>query len=155
NGTKAEAQACKEEIGGFLSSIGLTMSEEKTKLTHITEGFKFLGYQIERSIGTRGTMVPKVLIPQSAIKRYLHKVREITAPNTHEESVRAKISALNSLTRGWCQYYSSTSSPSQVFNKLNHELFWELAHWLGRKYKLNMPAVMIRFRKVNTLGTKT
>ena len=154
NGTKAEAQSIKEEIGGFLNNIGLTLSEDKTKITHITEGFQFLGCWIERSIGTRGVMVPKVLIPKSAIKRYLFKVREITAPNTHRESVAAKISALNRLTRGWCQYYSITSSTSQVFNKLNHELFWEMAHWLGRKYVLEMPAVMRKFRRQNTLGTK-
>ena len=44
NGTKKDAQETKEDLGGFLSSIGLTLSEEKTKLTHITEGFTFLGY---------------------------------------------------------------------------------------------------------------
>src|SRR5262249_24809446 len=44
NGTKAEAQAMKEELGGLLNSMGLKLSEEKTKLTHITEGFTFLGY---------------------------------------------------------------------------------------------------------------
>jgi RNA-directed DNA polymerase len=154
NGTKAEAQSTKKELGGFLSSIGLTLSEEKTKLTHITEGFQFLGFWIERSIGTRGEMVPKVLIPKSAIKRYLFKVREITAPSTYKDSVAAKILGLNRLTRGWCQYYSITSSASQVFNPLNHELFWEMAHWLGRKYALEMPAVMRKFRKKNTFGTK-
>ena len=38
----------KEELGGFLSTMGLTLSEEKTKVTHITEGFDFLGYRIIR-----------------------------------------------------------------------------------------------------------
>ena len=53
NGTKAEALAMKEELKEFLSTKGLTLSEEKTKITHITEGFKFLGYQIIREIGQR------------------------------------------------------------------------------------------------------
>ncbi len=155
NGTKAEAQAMKEELGRVLSTMGLTLSEEKTKLTHITEGFQFLGYRIERSIGTKGEMVLKVLIPRSAIKRFLHKVREITAPNTTSESANAKIIAVNRLTRGWCQYYSCTSSTSQIFNKLNHEVFWEMAHWLGKKYKLKIPAVMRKYRKANTLRYKS
>jgi len=51
NGTKAEAQAIKQELGEFLSTMGLTLSKEKTKVTHITEGFDFLGYRIIRSIG--------------------------------------------------------------------------------------------------------
>src|SRR5262249_21383499 len=70
NGTKAEAHAMKQELGEFLGTMGLTLSEEKTKVTHITEGFQFLGYRIERSIGGRGEMVPKVLIPKSAITRF-------------------------------------------------------------------------------------
>src|SRR5712692_5799528 len=64
----------KKEIGEFLSTMSLTLSEEKTKVTHITEGFDFLGYRIIRSIGTRGKMVPKVLIPEKAINRFRTKV---------------------------------------------------------------------------------
>src|SRR5215472_18670795 len=50
NGTKAEAHAIKQELGEFLSTMGLTLSEEKTKVTHITEGFDFLGYTVIWSI---------------------------------------------------------------------------------------------------------
>jgi hypothetical protein len=87
-------------------------------------------------------MVPKVLIPDSAIKKYRHKVRKALAPNTHEESVKAKILAINRLTNGWCQYYKSTSSPEAVFESLRYELFWGMAHWLGRKWEISMPQVM-------------
>jgi len=104
NGTKAETQAIKKEIGEFLSTMSLTLSEEKTKVTHITEGFDFLGYRIIRSIGTRGKMVPKVLIPEKAIDRFRHKVREMLAPSTTEEPIGIKIQRLNWLTRGWCEY---------------------------------------------------
>jgi RNA-directed DNA polymerase len=155
NGTKAEAHAMKEELRGLLSTMGLTLSEEKTKVTHITEGFKFLGYWIERSVGTTGKMVPKVYVPREAITAFRHTIRRMTAPNTEGESVNAKLTALNNFTRGWCQYYRCTSSPSKVFHKLHHEIFWEVAHWLGRKYKSPMPGIMRRFRKERTFGTKT
>ena len=145
NGTKAEAQAIKEELKESLSTKGLTLSEEKTKITHVSEGFTFLGYQIIREIGEMGKKVPKVCIPNSAIKRFRHKVREITSPSTNSDSVRAKIMALNYFTRGWCQYYTCTNSPSKVFHKLEYELFWGLAHWLGRKYKVDMPIILARF----------
>ena len=61
NGTKAEAHAIKEELGGFLNTMGLTLSEEKTNVTHVTEGFDFLGYRVIRSRGTKGKMVPRYL----------------------------------------------------------------------------------------------
>lgn len=153
NGTKAEAQAMKKELGELLSTMGLTLSEEKTRITHITEGFDFLGYRVIRSVGTKGKMVTKVLVPEKAIKRFREKVREMLAPNTAKESTSAKIRALNRLTRGWCEYYRCTSSPSWVFNKIGTELFWDLAHWLGRKYESNMPAIMQRFHKDNVFGT--
>jgi RNA-directed DNA polymerase len=156
NGTKAEAQAIKQELGELLSTMGLTLSEDKTKVTHTTEGFDFLGYRVIRSRGARGKMVPKVLVPQKAVDRYRRKVREMLARNTTEESVGVKIQKLNWLTRGWCEYYRSTNSPSKVFGKIKEELFWDFAHWLGRKYDSNMPAIMRRFRKENTfrIGTK-
>jgi RNA-directed DNA polymerase len=154
NGTKAEALAIKQEIGELLRTMGLTLSEEKTKVTHITEGFDFLGYRIIRSIGTSGKLVPKVLIPEKAIKRFRDKVREMLAPSTTKESIGYTIQRLNWLTRGWCEYYRCTSSPSWAFGKLRYELFWDFAHWLGRKYKIkHMSGIMPRFLKDNTLGT--
>src|SRR5207302_3049494 len=67
NGTKEQAYAMKEELSIVLQNMGLTLSAEKTQVTHITEGFTFLGYRITRGMGTR-KMGPKVAIPGSAIK---------------------------------------------------------------------------------------
>lgn len=153
NGSKAEALAMKEELKGVLSNMGLTLSEEKTKVTHITDGFDFLGYRIIRSIGTKGKMVPKVLIPAEAIKQFQYKVRGMLAPNTTKESLSARIIALNRLIRGWCEYYRSTSSPQWGFREVERKLFWDMAHWLGKKYKVNIPTVLQKYMKGNTFGT--
>jgi len=155
NGTKAEAQAMKEELTGLLSTMGLTLSEAKTKVTHITDGFDFLGYRVVRSIGTSGKMVPKVLIPAKAIKQFQYRVRGMLAPNTTQESISAKIIALNRLIRGWCEYYRSTSSPHWGFREVERKLFWDMSHWLGKKYKVKIPTVLQRYMKGNTFGTTT
>ncbi len=157
NGTKAQALAMKEELAGVLSQMGLKLSEEKTKVTHITEGFTFLGYWITRAIGETGKMVPKVLIPDSAMTRAIHEIRRILGPQTTNDAITAKIKALNSFTGGWCQYYRCTSSPVHEFRKLEYELFWKMAHWLGKKYKSSIPVVLRRFKKdeyfTNDTGT--
>jgi RNA-directed DNA polymerase len=44
HGTKADAEALKEEIAGVLTGMGLRLSPEKTLVTHIDEGLDFLGY---------------------------------------------------------------------------------------------------------------
>jgi RNA-directed DNA polymerase len=155
NGTKAEARQMKEEIGGLLRNMRLTLSEEKTQITHITEGFTFLGYEIIKRTGIHGKMVPKVLVPKKAIKKFQDKLKAILAPGTMQESLAAKIAAVNALTRGWCNYYRNTSRPSQDFNQLRPKVFWGMAHWIGKKYKVNMPEVMRRYRKGDTLTTKT
>ena len=69
--------------------MGLTLSEEKTKVTHITEGFDFLGYRVIRSIGTKGKMVPKVLVPEKAINRFRIKYAKylpLVPPRSQQES---------------------------------------------------------------------
>lgn len=156
NGTKAEAHAIKQEIGEFLRTMGLTLSEEKTKVTHITDGFDFLGYRVIRSIGTKGKRIPKVLIPARAIKHFQDNIRRILSPSTTNDSAKAKIIAVNRVIRGWCEYYRCTNSPSVIFRKVENEIFWGMAHWLGRKYKLkSMPEIMRRYRKGNTFLYKS
>ena len=155
NGTEAEARAMKEELKELLRTMGLTLSEEKTKITHITEGFRFLGYRITREIGGGGNMVPKVLIPEDTMKKFAHKMRRTFAPSTHHDSIRAKLSAANAVIRGWCNYYRATSSPRDPFRKLDNEVFWGMSHGLGRKFKLRMPNVMRKYRRENTIGYKT
>ena len=149
----------KGELKELLSTMGLTLSEAKTKVTHITEGFKFLGYLIIRAIGGKGKMVPKVLIPDSATTRYLHKMRRILSPRTTSEATVAKIHATNRLTRGWCQYYQITGNPSVMFSKVTYELLMEMKRWLGRKYELSGQAIWKRYGKMvdntKTFGTST
>jgi RNA-directed DNA polymerase len=69
SGTKEQALELKEELRFFLQdTLGLELSLEKTKVTHITDGFKFLGFWIDRSMSGKGKMVPKIKIPKEAIQ---------------------------------------------------------------------------------------
>jgi RNA-directed DNA polymerase len=153
-GTKGDAQALKQELGEFLEKeLRLTLSLEKTNVTHIKEGFTFLGFLIDKAVGGRGRCIPRIRIPLAAVRKLRGKYRAALSPSTHHESLRVKILGLNRIIRGWCHYYQTTSSPSYFFNRLDNEVFWAMAHWLGRKYRLPMPRVMRRFRKENTFGT--
>jgi RNA-directed DNA polymerase len=48
SGTKAHAEALREELAGVLSTMGLRLSPEKTLITHIDDGLDFLGWRIQR-----------------------------------------------------------------------------------------------------------
>jgi hypothetical protein len=123
---------------------------EKTKVTHLNDGFDFLGFTIRRSMGHNG-MKTKVLISKKGKEKHLNVIRVATSPNTHEDSVSLKIKALNRIIAGWCRYYQYTSKASLQFTRLEHKTLWFMAHWLGRKFQLSMPAVMHRFRKDGSL----
>ncbi len=47
-GTYAHAEALWVEVAGVLQPMGLRLSEEKTKIAHVDEGFDFLGFRIQR-----------------------------------------------------------------------------------------------------------
>lgn len=49
--TKETAEEIKELVSQFLNTRGLTLSEEKTKITHIDEGFDFLGWTFRKFKG--------------------------------------------------------------------------------------------------------
>jgi group II intron reverse transcriptase/maturase len=152
NGTRARAEEMREGVRTFLASnLHLTLSMEKTKVTHLNDGFDFLGFTIRRSMGHNG-MKTKVLISEKGMGKHLSKIREATSPNTHEDSVTLRIKALNRIISGWCRYYQYTSRAVQQFTRLENETFWGMAHWLGRKFKLEMPRVMARFRRESGLG---
>src|SRR5215510_2745259 len=70
-------------------------------------------------------------------------------------SVNAKILALNSVIRGWCQDYQYATVPIFMFKKLEYKGFWDMAHWLGKQFKLQMPEGMRRDRQENPCGTST
>ena len=152
NGTKEQALAMRAEVHDFLQTkLRLTLSLEKTKVTHIDDGFDFLGFTLKRSMGHHG-MATKVLISAKAVRKHRDTIQAATAPDTHQTSVRAKILALNLIIAGWCRYYQFTGKPSIQFRPLVQLAYWRMAHWLGRKFKLNMPAIMRRYRHGDTLG---
>jgi RNA-directed DNA polymerase len=154
DGTRAQAEALRQELYEFLKQeLKLELSLEKTKVTHISKGFVFLGFLIDRSIAGSGKWAPRIRIPANAVEKVRGKIRTALAPNTHKDSVRTKILGLNSIIGGWCRYYEMTNSPSYYFNRLRPEVYKLMAHWLGRKYQASIRSVIRKFGRNNTFGT--
>jgi group II intron reverse transcriptase/maturase len=154
NGTRKQAEELREELYAFLKKgLRLNLSKEKTKITHLNDGFNFLGFKVQRGLGHKG-MTTKVLIPGRAVKRLRDKIRVATDRTTHRDSASSKVLALNRIISGWCRYYQYASKANRTFNRIAHEAFWCLAHWLGRKHQLSIPEIMKRYRQGNTLVTK-
>ena len=96
-------------IKEFLSVRGLTLSEEKTKITHIDEGFDFLGFNVRKYDG-------KLLIKPSKekVKKFLEKIRETIESNkTCKQDTLIRF--LNPKITGWANYYKHCVS-SETFS---------------------------------------
>ena len=134
--------------------LQLKLAMDKTKITHLNEGFVFLGFKVQRSMGQHGRGI-KVLIPEAAVEKVLHKIAKATNKSTSQDSVTTKIIALNRSISGWCRYYPYPSTASSVFHQIEYKAFWLMAPWLGRKCKVTMPEVRRRYVKGTVIGTTT
>ena len=112
----------------FLTERGLQLSEEKTVITHIEDGFDFLGKNIRKYNG-------KLLIKPSktSVKSFLEKVRSIIKGNksTKQETLIRK---LNPVIRGWENNQRYVVS-SKVFSRVDYEIYKCLWQWAKRRHK--------------------
>ena len=100
NGPKSQVEEMHEELYRLLKTkLRLELCKEKTKITHVNDGFKFLGFWIQRSQGGKG-MTTKVVILKEAVDKVCMKIRTALSPSSHQDSVSTKIAGLNSVIRG-------------------------------------------------------
>ena len=133
SGTKADAEALREEIAGVLSTMGLRLSEEKTLITHIDEGLDFLGWHIQRR-RKRGTNRRYVYTYPSrkAVKAATGKVKTRCRQNTNLP-LETLLRQLNPVLRGWTAYFRPGVS-SIAFGYLRAFTWRQVIRWLRRKH---------------------
>ena len=128
--TKEEASTMYEKLKPYLEKRGLTLAEDKTKITHISDGFDFLGFNLRQYKTNKGM---KLLIKPS--KASVKKARETIKgvfTQMRGKPVGELIMELNPVIRGIGNYYSSEVS-KKVFGSLDMYL------WIKtRKYLKNL-----------------
>src|SRR5436309_209747 len=80
HGTRDDTEALWDEIATVLAPIGLRLSEEKTRVCHIDEGFDFLGWRIQRRAwrGRTGKTAIYTYPSKKSMASIKGKVRELT-----------------------------------------------------------------------------
>jgi RNA-directed DNA polymerase len=146
-GTKTQAQDIKEACKTFLrDELGLELSEEKTKITHIEEGFEFLGFRIFRcnKASNRRKVGVFVRPTDKGLKRVQVKIKAMTTRSTLNDDYVYKIQAINAVIRGWATYYRAVN-PTETFNKLDRYVWLRLKKWLEKKYEIGPKEVKRRY----------
>lgn len=114
-------------VEGFLRERGLELSEEKTSVTHIEDGFDFLGQNVRKYNG-------KLLIKPSRknVRAFVTKVRQVVKANRTATAWKV-IAKLNPMIRGWANYHRHVVS-KKVFNCVDSAIFRSLWQWAKRRH---------------------
>lgn len=118
----------KPLIEAFMRERGLQLSAEKTVVTHIEEGFDFLGQTVRKYRG-------KMLIKPSTknVKAFLGKIRTVIKDNATATAGNL-ILQLNPLIRGWANYHCHVVS-KRTFSKIDHAIYQCLWRWARRRHR--------------------
>ncbi|EHW6029247.1 group II intron reverse transcriptase/maturase [Escherichia coli] len=117
----------KPLITAFMQERGLLLSEEKTTVTHINDGFDFLGQNVRKYKG-------KLLIKPSKhnLKMFLNKIRA-TIEGNKTAKTDTLIKRLNPLIRGWTNYHQHVVA-AETFRYVNFQLWKKIWRWCLRRH---------------------
>ena len=117
----------KPAVIEFFESRGLSLSEEKTKISHITEGYDFLGQNVRR-YGEKVFIKPST----KSVRNIKTKIKEIIN-NNKQATTENLIRMLNPVIRGWANYHRHVVS-SVAFNSLDNFIWEQLWQWSKRRH---------------------
>ena len=132
-GTRTDAEVLRDEAAAVLSTMGLRLSLEKTRIAHIDEGFDFLGRRIQRH-RKRGTKRQHVYTypSKAALAAIKAKVRAGT-PRSTSQSLADLCDRLNPALRGWTGHFRHDVSKA-TFSYLRAFLWRRVVGWLRKKH---------------------
>lgn len=159
---------CQTEISAWLEKMGLELKPSKTRTGYTLqqpdiksfESFDFLGFNIRQyQVGkthsgksTNGKILGfKTIIKPSvkAIKRHYDEVCRII--DAHKSAPQeALIKRLNTVIRGWANYYSTVVS-KEIFSKIDHLVFQKLLAWAKHRHSRKTKGWVLK-RYWNTVG---
>lgn len=117
----------KPVVETFLRERGLVLSQEKTRVVHIREGFDFLGQNV-RKYGDKLLIKPAM----KNVRSFLDKVRNILKI-ARSQTQAWLIETLNPIIRGWANYHRHIVAKA-IFTKVDSILWSLLWSWLKKRH---------------------
>jgi RNA-directed DNA polymerase len=134
HGTRSDAEALKQEIGTLLASrLKMTLSDEKTHITHLNDGFVFLGFHIHAKTRGDGRRVVLTIPAKHALASVMHKIKKLTGRGTTSFSLAEVLRTVNPVLRGWAAYFRYGAS-KRTFSYLGWYAWWRMILWIRRKH---------------------
>ncbi|NEO95727.1 MAG: group II intron reverse transcriptase/maturase, partial [Moorea sp. SIO3G5] len=132
--SEEDAAKAKEITRKWLANRGMELSEQKTKITHLSTGFDFLGWNFRKykTTGKRTGLITLIKPTKESLREIKKKIKVEMAKNkgASEEEIIAR---LQPIIRGWTNYHSGVVA-KETFSKLNDYIHWKLVRWGKRRY---------------------
>ena len=144
HGTQADAEALREDIAAVLATMGLRLSPAKTRIAHISDGFDFLGFRIQRR-RKRGTSKWYVytFIASRPIRSLKAKIRALTH-RTSQQDLGYVLTRLNQVMHGWAHYFRHAVAKN-IFSMLDNFAWWRVIRMLRERHRWRWKDVRRRF----------
>ena len=152
-GTETQARALLEQLAGRVQALGLSLKSEKTAVTHIDEGFVFLGQRIvRRPKGPKRYVY--TFVSNEALASVRRKVKALTGRSTTNLELSELIAALNPVLRGWANYFRHAAA-QRTFDYLGYYAWWRVGRWLRKKHpRLTWKQINRRYTSEGTFQAK-
>jgi group II intron reverse transcriptase/maturase len=130
------AKAEKTALADYLrNTVGLELSDTKTKVTPITSSLRFLGHHVRvRLHPTHGLLVCTAVIPKDRSQRLREFIKAHFSSRTLHRDLGERLRTLNPVTRGWSQFYRHAWGAKRVFATLDHYVWWTILRWVRKKH---------------------
>lgn len=122
-------QRIKPILEAALKTVGLELSNTKTKVTSIYDGFDFLGFNIRKYKDGKLLIMPS----KASIKRFLKEIKTVIKKCIALPTDKI-IHTLNSRLTGWVNYYRSFVS-SKVFSMIDYQIYISLMKWACKRHR--------------------
>ena len=141
NASKAEAAYMKTVIAEWMqTNLGLTLNQDKTRITHWQEKVRFLGYELEGKPNQNGTGWLHLGIPKESVRNVVSKIEQATRfSQAPEYDVFANV---NAIARGWTNYYRYAHNINVTGGKLSMVIYWKTVHYLSKRHKRSIAKTM-------------
>jgi RNA-directed DNA polymerase len=133
HGERSDAETLRQEVAAVLATVGLVLSETKTTIVHIDEGFDFLGWRIQRH-RKRGTAKHFVYTypAKTSLGKVTAKVKTLSRQGRNEP-LSELLRRLNPVLRGWTNYFRHGVSKA-TFGYLRAYTWARVVNWLRHKH---------------------
>lgn len=152
-GSRGYAERLRGQIRDCLTQhCGVDLSMEKTRITHVRDGFDFLGFRLQLGTGKSGNHVPKVRVPRSAITNGVRRLHEAMRWQPTQQSGATRLVRGSAVVTGWANYYKIAHDFSRAANTLDYHAYWIGVKALCRRYDISIAECIRKYGRGDNLN---